>query len=192
MADEADTETREPRHIEGYYVPDPEKPDMELVPQPHGGALRTNGTVHGMGFRREVTPRIQEKADEIRADLIAEYPGIEDLSLPTVELFCIAMAKAIGLNNHIEEYTHGTRTRKYKGQTMRGYEAVPAYLWAEASRAETNAAKAAQDLGLDLTGRAKVMKDAAMSRHFGGNKVAELSAEGRRLRELRSGTKQPD
>jgi hypothetical protein len=158
---------------------------MELVPQPHGGALRTNGAVHGMGFRREVTPRIQEKADEIRADLVTEYPGIENLSLPTVELFCIAMAKAIGINNHIAEYTEGTRTRKYRGIVLEGYDAVPAYIWAEASRAEANAAKFAQDLGLDLTGRAKVMKDAAMSRHFGGNRVSALAATGREIRERR-------
>lgn len=176
----------ESHHIEALPVVEMlDGPSAEMVPQPHGGSLQRGNPRHGVGFRNEVTPFIREKAAELREQLLVEYPGIDELSLPTVELYCIAMAKAIGLNNHIAEYTHGTRTRRIKGKTLEGYEAVPAYLWAEAARAEANAAKFAQDLGLDLTGRAKALKDDAIRRSLDGDPLKTLGSRGRKLRELR-------
>ncbi len=161
-------------------------PTSDLVPTGHGGALQRGNVKHGAGFRGMVTPTLQAKADEVREQLLVEYPGIDQLSLPTVELYCMAMARAILLNNHVMEYLEGSRVRKIKGRTYEGLEAVPAYLWAEVSRAEGNAAKFAQDLGLDLTGRAKALKDDAVTRSLNGSTgLQTIGAEGRKLRQLR-------
>lgn len=170
------------QHIEGYYVDEISEAE-HLEPQPHGGALRRG--VHGLGFRTQVTPRIRELAAEVREVLAYEYPSI-DLELPTVELFCIAMGRALGWAAHIAEYTEGSRTRRVKGVTLRGYDAVPPYMFAEEARAQANAAKFAQDLGLDLTGRVKALKDEAIRRSLNGaGSLTSFAAEGRKLRQLR-------
>jgi len=176
-------------HIEALPVVN-EAPSFtpgRLEPQAHGGALQRGGHVHGLGFRRQVTPEIQARAAEVREQLSREYgPEIEQLDLPTVELFCIAMARAIGWSNHIGEYTEGNRTRTVKGKTFRGYEAVPAYMWAEEMRANKAAAEHAQALGMDLIGRVKALKDDAISRSLnGGGGLKDLSGQGRKLRQLR-------
>lgn len=176
------------KHIEAVPVRDFDDNVLpvstERRPMPQGGALQTGHLKHGAGFRNSVTPTIREKAAEIREIIADEYPGIE-LSLPTVELFCQAMARSVLLNNYIMEFVENGRIRKVKGVTLRGIEAVPSYIWAEAGRAEQNAAKFGQDLGLDLTGRAKALKDDAIKRSLDGNNLASLANQGRKLRSLR-------
>lgn len=173
-------------HIESLPVPDFEdEVRSDLVPQEHGGALQRGNLKHGAGFRGMVSPFLQQKATEVRDQLLIEYPGIDKLSLPTVELYCMAMARSIQLSNYIMDFTEGGKTRKIKGRTLSGIEAVPSYIWAEAARAEGNAAKFAQDLGLDLTGRAKALKDDAITRSLNGSGLQSLAGQGRKLRQLR-------
>lgn len=135
----------------------------ELVPQTHGGALQRGNTVHGLGTFRGVTPTVRAKSDEIRAQLAREVPGIATLSLPTVELMCQAFARAILYHEVIMEYAEGTRTRRWKGQTLSGIEACPAHIMQQADRASYSAARLARDLGLDLTGRMKASTDDAIA-----------------------------
>lgn len=194
--EESDEERDSRRHIVGHEIPEAvdifeaaQDLDVEIVTMPgrNGGQLIAGGNLrHGAGFRNQVTPYIRARAAELREQLLLEYPGIDELSLPTVELYCMAMSRSIALNNHIEEYVEGSRTRRLKGKTLSGIEAVPAYLWAEAGRAEANAAKFAQDLGLDLTGRAKALKDDAITKSLNGRPTLEaLGARGRKLQALR-------
>lgn len=180
-------EPREHQHIEALPVPDFEdEPRSDLVPQPHGGALQRGNMKHGAGFRGSITPALQRKAAQVREDLEAEFPGISQLSLPTVELLCQDMARAILLNNFIMEFVEGGKTRSTKGGKLSGVEAVPPYIWAEASRASDSAAKRAQDLGLDLTGRVKALKDDAIRASLnGGGSLNSFAADGRKLRQLR-------
>lgn len=187
-------EERESRkHITPIEVPDfdygaDERPvQRELVPYEGGGALYQGRTVHGAGFRNRVTPELRERAAEVRQMLTDEYgPSIEQLHLPTVELFCQAMARSIMLDNHIAEYEYGNRKRKIAGRLVGGVEGVPPYLYTEQARAAQNAAKFAQDLGLDLVGRVKVLKDDALRRSLDrDSNIQSLGAGGRKQRELR-------
>lgn len=129
-----------------------------------------------------------EAAANVRAQLRREYPGIEEMSLPTVELYCSARGRALALSEWVMGVVNGeieTQTNR-RGVPRTGWEAVPERILKALAAAEHQAARLAQDLGLDLTGRAKVLKDAAMSRHFGQDQVASLAQEGQRLRELRA------
>ena len=147
---------------------------------------------HGLNSRTSTV--IEDRARVIRQRLEDIYPGISDMALPTVELYCRAEARALIVNEYILEVCLEEREvkgSKYIKSGSTGVEAVPAHLWAAADRAEANAAKFAQDLGLDLTGRAKIMKDAALSKHFGLSGESSLKGlvqEGQRLRELRKGS----
>jgi hypothetical protein len=55
---------------------------------------------------------------------------------------------------------------------------VPPYIWGEISRAEGNAHRFGQDIGLDPAGRAKLAKDFGVAHHLGGDPLAELHAKG--------------
>lgn len=125
-------------------------------------------------------------AAQVRERLAAEYPGL-DLSLPTVEVFCRARARAIALNDYAMDIAEGRKAVKVRGGRMEtGPAAVPPYIWGAISSAEASSLKAAQDLGLDLTGRAKALKDNAIRQSLvGASGVAELEARGRRLRAVR-------
>ena len=131
-----------------------------------------------------------EAAAAVRTQLRLEFPGIEEMSLPTVELYCSARGRALALSEWVMGVVNGeieTQSGR-RGVPRTGWEAVPERILKALAAAEHQAARRAQDLGLDLTGRAKVMKDAAMSKHFGRDQVAALAQEGRRLRELRTGS----
>ncbi len=78
----------------------------------------------------------------------------------------------------------GVRGRPGKLQT--GIEACPRYIAEAAERSANTAAKMAQDLGLDLTGRVKALKDDAIRASLNGNaSLTGLASEGRKLRQLR-------
>jgi len=127
------------------------------------------------------------RAIEVREQLAIEYPGIDFLSLPTVELYCNARARALILNEAIDDYLSERKHRKIKdGGYITGFDAIPQALWDLVNKTEANAAKLAQDLGLDLTGRAKAMKDAAITNSLSGpSGIQMIGAEGRKLRQLR-------
>jgi hypothetical protein len=158
-----------------------------LIPQPHGGALRrgSSGT-HGLSglFKGEVPERVRLLADEVREQLAQELPGLEELSLPTVELFTQCYSRAVLLHELVLEYAEGRRGRSIGGHRRTGLEAVPDHLLRALDRAEANAAKLAQDIGLDLTGRVKALKDDAIRRSFDrqASGVAALAAAGRATR----------
>jgi len=171
------------------------EPELELDPymrdQPgNRGRLKSGQLVHG--FRAQgIAPPIQAEMDEIRAQFDIEFPGVADsLSLPTIELFCAAMARQRALNNYIMRFLFEGESRvTQKGMVLYGIEAVPVYIWAEVTRAEANAGKFAESLGLDLLGRVKALKDDAIRTTLAGrdHSLSNMAATGAALRELRSG-----
>jgi hypothetical protein len=172
----------------------PEHPQQK--PPVHGlGEIDRRGRApggpnhHGRGGGRYAAPRVREKAAEIRAILADEFPGIEDLSVPTVELFCQELATAFLYHEVVMEYADG-KSRKVNGEVRTGIEACPEAFLRAATQANLAAAKLAQDLGLDLTGRARLLKDEAMARALLGTQGAGLrgiAERGRRQRALRAG-----
>ena len=104
-------------------------------------------------------------------------PPREDHSDEALERYTRAEARAKLLDEYI--------SAKMEAE---GVEAVRPYLWTEAARADSNAAKFAQDLGLDPAGRSRIARDIGLARKLfdpGGAALAELGATGRKLRQLR-------
>jgi len=155
-------------------------------PEENEAVLTTSGNLrHGL-----YSPQAMARAAaRVREQLLLEYPGVEGLSLPTVELYCRAKGRAVALS----EWCIGVMEGRIKtqpvgkyGKARTGVEAIPERIWKALEAAERQAARLAQDLGLDLTGRAKLGKDSAIANHFARDRMADLTAEGKRLRELRS------
>ncbi len=114
---------------------------------------------------------VSERAAAIHAALVEIAPWVTDLDVEAVDRYCRAEGRA----RMLHDYTVTTAAQK-------GVEAVLPYLWTEATRAEANAARFAQDLGLDPTGRAKLAKDLGVAVHFGGDQLADLTEQGRAIR----------
>ena len=130
---------------------------------------------HGAHSERVVSAR----AEEIRSMLVETFPFLgQETFVEALERYCRAEARARLLNDYVMSVAE-----------REGVEAVPRTLWQEASRAESNAMKAAQDCGLDPAGFARIGRDLGVARSIGqrlqGPSLSDLAAGGRRLRELR-------
>lgn len=186
-------------HIEALPVPDippplvgeGERPEVELVEQPHGGALMRGGAPnrsHGLGFRgsQGPGPTILERAAEIQQSLLTNFGDkIAGLDLPTIGVLCQTWAEADMYHAVVMEYADGRRSRTVNKRRVTGIEACPAWIAQEATRKQTAVTKMLQDLGLDLTGMVRVLKDDAIRRNLDGDPLKSLGARGRKLRELR-------
>lgn len=125
---------------------------------------------HGANSDRLVTP----KADELREALAETCPWVTEVDAAAVGRYCRAEARAVMLHDYCMTKAEGE-----------GVDAVPRSLWQEASRAESNAAKFAQDLGLDPAGRARVLRDLANVRYLNpDNGLSGIAGSARRFRRL--------
>lgn len=121
--------------------------------------------------------RISARALQIRDALLVAYPYLaDDVFVEAIERYTRAEARALLLNEHVMSVAED-----------HGVEAVKPYLWSETTRAEANAAKFAQDCGLDATGHARVARDLGLARSAGAQfrnaGVRAIAERGRALRE---------
>ena len=124
---------------------------------------------------------ISEHAAQIRALLLDRYEYLGDLVfLEALERYCRAEARAQLLHAFVME-TAATE----------GVNAVRAYLWSEATRADALAAKTGSDLGLDPRGHSAISRDlglaAGLRLERSALQVKTLQDEGRRLAALKEG-----
>ena len=68
----------------------------------------------------------------------------------------------------------------------RGLDEVPDRMLRFITAQERNLMRLTQDLGLDPTGRYKLLKDVGWARHLAGDRVGELARQGREIRRGRS------
>lgn len=148
-----------PRPARGY-VWEPFKPGHTL------------SVTHGTRSARLVAERAAQVAEELaeRAPWLAE-----ELDGVAVETWCRAQARYRMLDDYVAAKA-----------ADEGVEAVPRTLWQEVSRAEANVMKATEALGLDPTGRARLMKDLGWARQLSQGSVGALAERGAKLRALRS------
>jgi len=129
------------------------------------------GVRHGANSERLVS----ERSAMVFAEIVADCPWVLDIDRVAVDTFCSVMARYKMLSEYVEKVVDEA-----------GVEAVRPYLWSEITRCEANLMKATQDLGLDPTGRAKLMRDVGYARFLGReDPSASLGAQGRKLRALR-------
>jgi hypothetical protein len=150
-----------------------------VEPAPVFEVANTASVVHGA---HRDTLVVQRQAEELHALYSERYPFIDDYDVAQVRRMCREEVRAHLLHEYIEEVCDGRREgRVPRGSSapLTGIEAVPPYLWTEASRANQTAAKLAQDLGLDPTGRYKLLKDAGWAKHLAGGRAAEMAERGK-------------
>jgi hypothetical protein len=88
---------------------------------------------------------VSEKAAEIRTQLIAMCPWLRDADALTIDSLCRSEARSRMLHDYVMTMA-----------AEQGPEAVPPYLWAATSRAETNALRCTDRLGLNPLARSKL------------------------------------
>lgn len=130
------------------------------------------GVRHGVRSERIVAAAQQSVADA----LLEECPWMADVDRGALERYARAEARARLLDAYIARKTEDGNV-----------EAVKPWVWSEATRADALAQKAAQDLGLDPTGRARLARDLGWAKRLAATDgVAELAHRGRALRDLRA------
>lgn len=133
---------------------------------------------------------LSERASELRERLLETY---EFLGAPVfneaLERYVRAEARSQLLHDWAMKVASGQiRTARVKSRPQTGIEAVPPYIWSEISRAESNAQKFAQDLGLDPIGLARIAKELGWAKQLAAGRVQDRIESLRRLgNELRSG-----
>lgn len=110
-------------------------------------------------------------ASEIAEILIRDCPWVLDLDGVAIEQYCRVEARVRLLTDYMMEIIE-----------EKGPGKVPPYIWTEITRAETNAFKRADSLGLSPEGRMKIAKDASMYQHFATSGINDLRDKGRSLR----------
>jgi hypothetical protein len=119
--------------------------------------------------------KISEAAEEIRELLLDAAPEfVHPIWSAALERYCRVEGRAAMLNTYI--------TAKVEDE---GVEAVRPYLWTEATRADAQAQKAAQDLGLDPSGYARIARDMGivhdLRRRFARQDLPPLGQQGREI-----------
>ena len=118
-------------------------------------------------------------ADEIAQLTIQDAPWVLDMDWPTIQAYAMSMSTLKLLHQTAMEIALDKET---ENGVAKGVLAVPAYIWSEISKATTNVMRAADNLGLSPSGRAKIMKDAGIAQHFNAERLAGLVSKGRDLR----------
>lgn len=131
------------------------------------GAGNTGSVRHGANSERIVTERVIDIAEY----LFANCPWLVEVDGAAIERYCRAEARARLLSDEIERVAAEVGIGK-----------VRPHLLTEVGRAEANAQKFGQDLGLDPTGRAKVLKDLGWAKQLHQGRLEELQSRGRSLR----------
>ncbi len=134
---------------------------------------------------------VSERAKQVRALLFENYPYLaDDVFAEALERYCRAEARAQMLHEWIMAVVEGSvEVAPRNGRPRTGVEAVPPYLWSEASRAEANAQKFGQDIGLDPIGHVRIARDlglVARLRGQPGGGVEALARKGNALRLLQA------
>lgn len=130
---------------------------------------------------------VSERAQAVLAELMTQYPWLEEADGVVLDTLCRAKARFDMLDSYATDVIEGTREAyPRKGFPQTGVEAVPPQVWTALARSENTIISAAGKLGMTATDRAQLFKDAGIARHYGSGSLATFAAKGRKLRQLRS------
>lgn len=127
---------------------------------------------------------VSERAEAVLAELRQQYPWLQDVDAPVLDVLVRAKARHDLLDDYVSAVLEGT-TQAFprKGSPRTGVEAVPDRVWQQLSREARTVLDAAAKLGFAPSERAGLLKDAGMAVHFGGQRIAALVEQGRQVRE---------
>lgn len=158
------------RREEWERLPKGERPARGYRWEPFGPGNRA-AVRHGA--KSEVL--VSERAGAVAEALFEQCPWMVDVDRQAIDRFCRLEARAQMLHEYVMRVAEEV-----------GIEHVRSSVLTEATRADMGAQKAAQDLGLDPTGRARVLKDLGWARQLSQGSVGALAERGAKLRALRS------
>jgi hypothetical protein len=129
--------------------------------------------VHGGNSERAIA----ERAQTVHAELLVVAPYLDEpLFMPALSRYLAAAAREVLLDEHVRQVS-----------AEKGAGAVPARVWEQATAAARLAAKLGSDLGLDPIGHARIRALSASAEASAASaSIADLAAEGRRLRLARA------
>ena len=110
-------------------------------------------------------------AADVAEELIGIYPWVLDTDVVGIEQYCRAEARTRLLHDYALELV-----------AKKGVERVPPHIWSEITKAESNAMRAAEALGLTPLGRMKIAKDAGFAAHFNNERIGSVRSQGAALR----------
>ena len=131
------------------------------------------GNIHALRHGANSEAVLTTVAAELCERLIGTYPWFIDVDAAGIEQYCRTEARARLLANFIDQKINNSR---------KGVMAVEPYLWSAADRADANAMRAAEAIGLTPMGRMKIAKDAGFAQHFSTDRVSKLTERGAALR----------
>jgi hypothetical protein len=140
-------------------------PDLRHKPSKEGNTIALR---HGASS--EVV--ISTVAADLCEALIGTYPWFLETDAVGIEQYCRMEARARLLDAHIQEKIEHSR---------KGVAAVEPYLWGAVDRADANAMRAAEAIGLTPMGRMKIAKDAGFVAHFSQDRLGNLVDQGEAL-----------
>lgn len=146
-------------------------------PQPGNKLAVTHGT--------QSAELVAARAEEIRVELGRRFEFLGDPVFgEAFERYCQAQARALMLSEYIWDVVEGRQESRpeRRGAATTGVGGVPKHLWTELARAESNAQKFGQELGLDPTGFARIAKELGWAKQLSGSRVSDLMSKGRELR----------
>jgi len=164
---------------------------LASVPEPASGytweqfsAGHTKSVQHGA-----TSPRlVSERAESVLAEMMTDFPWLASCDAVLVDVLIKAKTRHIMLSEWTEKVITGeVEAHARRGRPRTGIEAIPDQVWRALEGAERSVTNAASRLGMSPVDRASLFKDSAVARRLGTEAVAALSAEGRRIRQLREG-----
>lgn len=125
--------------------------------------------IHGATSKRVLNTVPQQLVDA----LIGTYPWLLDTDEVAIYQYCRAEHVCQVLYAAIEQVMGADESKVLL---------VPEYLWSAVARAEANAMRSADRLGLSPEGRLKIAKDAGFANHFNSERIGKLQEQGAALR----------
>lgn len=127
---------------------------------------------HGAFSARLVDARAQAILEQLQDEGCAWLTEVDGIQVDT---WLKSRARYELLNEYIN-------SRIEEFGIERGIEKISTKVWATMISQERNLMKATQDLGLDPTGRAKLLKDLGLAKQFARAGAKELAERGREIR----------
>ena len=127
----------------------------------------TTGNLYSTKHGGKSSRMLSTSAEDVCEALIGIYPWVLDTDVVAIEQYCRSEARVRLLNDYAMQKAD-----------LLGVEKVPPYLWSEISRAENNAMRAAEALGLTPMGRLKIAKDAGFASHFNQERLGFSRSSG--------------
>jgi hypothetical protein len=118
---------------------------------------------------------VAEHATQVMEELVGLYPQVAFMPARAIERYCLAEAR-------LDQMYEAMAMRFDQIGVLETMKETPT-LMAEIAKSEQISLNYAKELGLTVAAWASIAKNMGFARHYGADKVDELTSEGRKIRE---------